>query len=116
MLNGVTYESTVMAIARGLVAGDPVVRARSADAVTDVVRGLEADDAALLAYLLISVRIAETDHIAREAQLHGLAEVAEWHGLPAAVLTLIGNVPQDTVAGSEIEYMEYLLQRRSDQA
>ena len=102
------YESTVLGVARGLAVKDAVVRARSADEVTDVIRELEHDDAALLAYLLIAVRCGETDATARESQLHALSSLAEWHEMPTGVLKLVDEVPPSTVTGSEVEYMQYL--------
>jgi hypothetical protein len=98
----------VLGIARGLVADAAPVRARSADGVTDVSNKLEATDVAVLAYLLIAVRIGELDTVAQEAQLHALAELAECHPIPPDVLTSIDRVPPDTVTGSQTEYVEYL--------
>ncbi|MEV0285588.1 hypothetical protein AB0H36_15865 [Kribbella sp. NPDC050820] len=106
-----TMDAIAMAIARGLVAADAGVRARSADEVTDVIRALDSGHMAVLAHLLAAIRVGETDPVAREAQLHALAELAEWHELPAEVFARTSDIPQDTVSASETEYLAYLRDR-----
>lgn len=104
----VSDEAWLFKIARGLVGEDPAIRARRADEVTDIIRDLSSADAAALAYLLGAVRISEFDVAAQEAQLHALAELSEWHELPAGALALLSHVPRETLSGSQSEYVDDL--------
>lgn len=88
---------------------DPKTRADSADGVTDVHRDLSVGDVAVLALLLGAVRVDERDVRAAEAQLHALSELAEWHDLPTAALSIALQPPRVLAwAGSELEYVDYL--------
>jgi hypothetical protein len=97
-----------MKLIYGISAPQPAVRANSADALTDIVQHLPEQDAVLLARLLVRVRLAEPDLNCRESQLHALAELAEWHDLSPAVLDPLATIRGEAV-GSEIEYLDYLL-------
>jgi hypothetical protein len=104
----VSLEGQIIEFVRGLVADDPSVRARTADAVTDIVRDYSSDDAAALAYLLAALRISETDDVAQESQLNALAELAEWHDVPPGAVGLLAHVPRETITGSQVEHMRDL--------
>lgn len=72
----------VLDLVHGITSPDAAKRDRSADEVTDVHRGLSDEDVALLAHTLVGARLVEHDTCCQEAQLHALAELAEWHSLP----------------------------------
>jgi hypothetical protein len=46
---------------------------------------------------------------AREAQLHALADLHEWGKASADAIEALRQLNQDTLAGSETEYVAYLL-------
>ena len=73
-----------------------------------MVQHLREQDVDLLARLLVTVRLAEPELNCRESQLHALAELAEWHDLSPAVLAPLVMIRAEAV-GSEIEYLDYLL-------
>ena len=60
---------------------DESIRERAADEVTDVHRALEDADVEVVAGVLIVARLVEPSRRCQEAQLHALAELAEWHDL-----------------------------------
>lgn len=106
-----TSDLVVSTITRRLFAADADVRARSADEVTDVLRGLDSGQVHLLARGLAAARIDEMDPVAQEAQLHALSELAEWHELPSDVFARVAEIPEETVTGSQVEYRSYLRER-----
>lgn len=102
-------DSTLLRIQRGLVNDSPTSRAQSSNAVTDVLRNVSADDAAVIALMLSALRATEHNAAAAESQLHGLAEIAESHDLPSAAAHRAVQPPRVLAwSGSELEYVEYL--------
>jgi hypothetical protein len=94
---------------RGLVHPDPRQRGDYADSVTDLHRNM--DDAELhgIGLVLSALAVWESDAAAREAQLHALAELHESDEVTPDAIELVGRIDRTTLAGSETEYIAYLL-------
>jgi hypothetical protein len=94
---------------RGLLHENPQHRSEHADSVTDLHRSM--DDAELhgIESLLAVLAVWESDANAREAQLHALAELHEWHETTVDVVELVRRIDRTTLTGSEIEYVAYLM-------
>lgn len=88
---------------------DASTRADGADGVPDVLRDLSPLEAVTLAHALVVLRLTEQDATCAEAQLHALAELAEWHPVPAEALAPLRYLDTGTVLGSQVEYLDYLL-------
>ena len=101
----------VRLLLRAASSDDAQTRAEGADAVTDVLRDLDTLDAATLSHALVSLRLVETDAVCHEAQLHALAELAEWHPLPDEAGERLRSLDATTVTGSQVEYLDGLLNR-----
>lgn len=84
-------------------------REEGAAQVTDVVRDLGAEEAVVLAHVLVAARLVEPDAGCREQQLHSLSTLAEWHDLPQEAVARLRAVDPATVEGSQVEYLEHLL-------
>jgi hypothetical protein len=91
-----------------LVAASPEGRDKAADSVTDWLRSFDAQEAVVIARVLLWLASAETDDSAKEAQLHALAELAEYGLAPIDVLSEVGLLPLGELRGSSIEYVHYL--------
>lgn len=99
----------VLELLAGIASADPRTREVAADEVTDVHRRLPSQDVDALTAALVDARLAETVRGAQEAQLHALAELAEWHELPEAQVQRLTAVPRPTGDKSQDEYLSYLL-------
>ena len=85
-----------------------------------MLRDLAPADAATLAHALVSLRLVETDDCCAEAgpisasraQLHALAEMAEWHRLPTEAVDRLRCLGDRGVVGSQVEYIDFLLDRQ----
>ena len=98
----------LLEIVHGITSPDPRLRDKAADEVTDVMRSLTSDQAALVANLLAEARLVEDDRAAAEAELHALVEIGTWHELPATAVDRIRTVdPGDDP--SQQEYLSELL-------
>jgi hypothetical protein len=100
-------------LVRGLVDMDSQQRGNHADEVTDVRTVLDAEQERCVAFVLAEIALWETDAAAREAQLHALAELDEWDGVPDQAIELIRSIDIATLVGSEVEYVEWLTRDRS---
>lgn len=104
----VLMDPSVLEVLHGITSQDANTRERSAEGVTDVHRGLPTDDIASLVRALVDARLVEESPKCQEAQLHALAELAEWHQLPQdAVGRLRGLAVGDDP--SQAEYLADLL-------
>lgn len=101
-------ERLVVELLHGITSPDRVVRERSADEVTDVHKGLPLEDVAALSYALVATRLVEADERCQESQLHALAELAEWHDLPAEAVRRLATL-RPTSDPSQLEYLDDLL-------
>jgi hypothetical protein len=91
-----------------LVAGSTEVRGQAADSVTDWTKSFERHDAAIVSRMLVWLATVESDDAAREAQLHALAELAEYDLVPSDVLVDVGQLTRDELHGSAVEHFDYL--------
>jgi hypothetical protein len=98
----------VLDLVHGITSPDAAVRGRSADEVTDVHRALSAADIGLIVHVLVSARERERDPRCQEAQLHALAELAEWHDLPPEPVSRLASL-DPTPALDQREYLDLLL-------
>ena len=71
-------------------------------------RSLSDDDIAVIAQVLVAARMHEQVVRCQEAQLHALAELAEWHDLPSVVLARLQHL-EPTSDPSQVEYLDFLL-------
>jgi len=99
----------VLDLVAGLASAGAHRRQRTADEVTDVHRHLGDDDTSVLATVLVAARLVEGDKAAQEAQLHALAELAEWHQLPRTVVARLHQLPRPTGDPSQDDYLAFLL-------
>ena len=79
--------------------------------MTDLRTAMSPAELHALASVLAALAVWEPDGSAREAQLHALAEVHEWDATTPDALDLVRRVDRTTLAGSEVEYVGYLLDR-----
>ena len=104
--------ATALLLTHGITSGVRDERDDAAARVTDVVRDLNAQEAALLTHVLVAARLVEDDPRCREQQLHALTTLAEWHDLPAEAVACLRFLDPATVEGSQVEYLEHLLGNR----
>jgi hypothetical protein len=83
-------------------------RGTAADSVTDWTQSFDESEASVISRVLLWLSIAESDEGAKEAQLHALAELAEWELVPVEVLRDVGQLAGTGLSGSSIEHFEYL--------
>jgi hypothetical protein len=98
----------LIALTRGLVHNDPRERWTSANEVTDLRTELGVGQQHCLAFLLAELALWEADGLAREAQLHVLAELHEWNGVPAEAIEVVRLIDPSSLIGSEVEYVAWL--------
>jgi hypothetical protein len=98
----------LVGLLRGLLADEARERWASAGAVTDLRTDMSAAESRMIATVLAGVAVWETDGVAREAELHALAELHEWDTTTADAAHLLRRLDRSTLAGSEIEYVAYL--------
>jgi hypothetical protein len=98
----------VRSLLGNLASGSAEVRGLTADDATDWMASFEHREAAIVSRLLVWLATVESDDAAREAQLHALAEFAEHGRVPADALVDVGQLPRDELAGSAVEYFDYL--------
>lgn len=89
------------------------VRSVAADGVTDWPSSFDKSEAAVISRVLLWLALEEPADEAREAQLHALAELAEWGLVPAEVLRDIAELADRGLSGSSLEHFEYLQSLRS---
>jgi hypothetical protein len=103
--------SRVLDLLGRLVAASADARGSAADSVTDWTRAFDGPEAATVSRVLLWLALVETDGTAQEAQLHALAELAEYDLVPAAVLDDVEQLPPAKLHGSSIEHFDYLRSR-----
>ena len=91
-----------------LVAASAEARSMAADSVTDRTLRLDGVEAAVISRVLLWLALVETDDVAREAQLHALAELAEYGLVPTEILDDVGQLSRAELHGSSIEHFDYL--------
>lgn len=106
--NHVHVSARLLELIQGLINSDPQIRADGADAVTDHPQELDGVTVDAVASVLLALRVHELDPRAGEAQLHALADLAEWHVLPSSVLHNLDKIPAATITGSVAEHLEDL--------
>lgn len=100
--------SRIRDLVEKLVAASEEIRGLAADSVTDWEKSFDPREAAIVSRVLVWLATVETDDAAREAQLHALAELAEYGLVPADVLADVGQLSRDALRGSSVEYFDYL--------
>jgi hypothetical protein len=100
--------SRVLELLRSLVAPSVDTRGTAADSVTDWTRALDSTEAVIISRVLLWLALVESDDTAKEAQLHALAELAEFGLVPADVLADVGQLPATGLHGSSVEHFDYL--------
>jgi hypothetical protein len=84
-----------------VAAADPKARDIGADEITDVYRGLDTDQATLLALRLVTLRLQEADLDCQESQLNAMGVLKGWFEIdksifePLRVLRAHDLGPQD---------------------
>jgi hypothetical protein len=108
--------SQVLELLGRLVAGSADCRGTAADTVSDWTRTFDGTEAAIISRVLLWLALVETDDTAREAQLHALAELAEFDLAPDEVLRDVGQLSRAELHGSSIEHFDYLRSLRTDES
>lgn len=98
----------LVGLPRGLLADEARERWASAGAVTDLRTDMSAAESRVIATVLAGVAVWETDGVAREAELHALAELHEWGTTTGDAAHLLRRLDRSTLAGSEVEYVACL--------
>ncbi len=98
----------LVGLLRGLLADDSRERWANAGFVTDLRADISAAESRMIATILAGIAVWETDGVAREAELHALAELHEWGTTTADAAHLLRRLDRSTLTGSEIEYVAYL--------
>jgi hypothetical protein len=99
-----------------LAAGSADARSMAADSVTDWTQAFDGSEAAIVARVLLWLALAETDGTAKEAQLHALAELAEWDLVPRDALQDVDQLTRAELHGSSIEHFDYLKSLQSNES
>ena len=97
-----------------LVTNSADARSTAADSVTDWTKSYDSPEAAIVARVLIWLALVESDDSAKEAQLHALAELAEWDLVPNDALQDIDQLARTRLHGSSVEYFDYLKSLQSN--
>jgi hypothetical protein len=90
-------------------------RSIAADSVTDWTQAFDGSEAAVVARVLLWLALVESDDTAKEAELHALAELAEWDLVPHDVLRDVDQLTYADLRGSSIEYFDYLKSLQSNE-
>jgi hypothetical protein len=106
-------DTSPMGLVHALTSSSPERRRAAAGAITDLVHDLSADDVALLVHVLVAARVVEPDDECQEAELHALGTLDEWHQVSDEVLARLRFLPAESVVGSQVEYLESLLDDRA---
>jgi hypothetical protein len=106
--------SRILGLIGRLVAESADARDVAADSVTDWVRTFDSDEAAVISRILLWLALIETDDVAREAQLHALAEMAEDGKVLPGVLRDVDKLAGTDLRGSSVEHFNYLQSLRAD--
>ena len=93
----------------GIASEDEAARDRAADEVTDIHRALDEADVDVVAGVLVVARLAEPVQRCQEAQLHALAELAEWHDLRPELVSRLSRIARPVADPSQEEYLDGLL-------
>ncbi len=99
-------------LAHALTSPTPARRLEATEAVTDLANSLSSDDVALLVHVLVAVRMVETNDDCQESELHALATLKESHHLSAEALARLRYLRPESVPGSQVEHLEWLLNDR----
>jgi len=99
-----------------LVANSAGARGIAADSVTDWTKAYDSSEAAIVARVLMWLALVESDDSAKEAQLHALAELAEWDLVPNEVLRDVDQLTRTGLRGSSVEYFDYLKSLQSNKS
>jgi hypothetical protein len=108
--------SSVLELIGRLVAGSADCRGTAADRATDWTQAFDDTQAAIISRVLLWLALVETDDTAREAQLHALAELAEFARVPAEVLRDVRQLSRAELHGSSIEHFDYLRSFGTDES
>jgi hypothetical protein len=57
--------------------------------------------------------MVETDDECQEAELYALADLKEWHPVDGEALARLRYLPAESVVGSQVEYLDWLLNDRA---
>lgn len=91
-----------------LTSSDPHERHIAAEEVTDVMGSL-GDVTPVIALVLAAARLVESDPDAQEAQLHTLDALNDIAPTSDDVVRLLAQIDPASITGSQVEYMEFLL-------
>jgi hypothetical protein len=98
-------------VIRGLCSSDPKDRSRWGDAVSDIRSSMSEDEARAISVLLAHLTVCEANAVARESELHALAELAEWDLMAASMPEVVQRLDPSSLAGSEVEHFEAICGR-----
>ena len=99
----------VAELVAGIGAPSAAVRQDSAQAVTDVHRGLADGDVSRLAVALVSARLVEKDSGCQESQLDALSDLKAWHHIREELLRPLRQLREAGSPGPQDEYLDDLL-------
>lgn len=100
----------ILPILRDIVSDDPEDRALGADAATDLIHEYSDAETHSLTFTLACCCEVERDPNAQEAQLHALAEFAEYNYLPQYALLRVLRMDATQLTGSAREHFDYLVE------
>ena len=83
---------------------------------SDWITSFDVQEAAVVSRVLVWLALEETDDAALEAQLHALAELAEWDLVPNDVLRDLGQLSHADLHGSSVEHFKYLMSLQTDES
>ena len=96
-------------LARGLLDLNPAVRDDTCGTITDWVGSFDMYEARLLAMLLSIVAVVEIDPVARESELHAVAELSSVGLVDIASVAPLTRLDLKTLDVTEQEYVQSLL-------
>lgn len=100
----------ILPMLRDILSEHPEKRSLGADAATDLIQEYSDAETLSLTFILACCCEVESDPDAQEAQLHALAEFAEYYLLPQFVLRRILGMEATELIGSAREHFDYLVE------
>lgn len=107
-------DERLVTLTRELVSNDPNEREDACGTITDWLNSFDSREATFLATILSSSVNLEASATCRESQLHALAELSDTGLIRASSLSPLKFIEKSSLRGSEVEYVEHLLNMVED--
>lgn len=95
-------------VARGLVSASPATREETSELICDWLHSYDRREVSVIAGLLSSVAVLESERDCLESELHALSELTGTGFIEADHLTPLWALQRQALRGSELEHFDYL--------